>query len=36
MHRDGPKQPKDGFDFEAWVAKYCKHYPEMISMLHIH
>lgn len=24
MHRDGPKQPKDGFDFEAWLAKHQK------------
>lgn len=22
MHRDGPKQPKEGFDFEAWLAKH--------------
>jgi len=22
MHRDGPKTPKEGFDFEAWLAKY--------------
>lgn len=25
MHRDGPKQPKDDFDFEAWKAKYQKY-----------
>ena len=24
MHRDGPKQPKEGFDFEAWLAKHQK------------
>jgi hypothetical protein len=24
MHRDGPKQPREGFDFEAWLAKYQK------------
>ena len=22
MHRDGPKQPKEGFDFEAWLKKH--------------
>lgn len=22
MHRDGPKAPKEGFDFEAWLAKH--------------
>lgn len=22
MHRDGPKEPKEGFDFEAWLAKH--------------
>ena len=25
MHRDGPSQPKDGFDFEAWLAKHNKY-----------
>ena len=24
MHRDGPKQPMAGFDFEAWLAKHAK------------
>ena len=24
MHRDGPKQPSEGFDFEAWKAKHTK------------
>ena len=24
LHRDGPKDPKEGFDFEAWKAKYQK------------
>ncbi len=24
MHRDGPKEPKEGFDFDAWLAKYNK------------
>jgi hypothetical protein len=35
MHRDGPKQPKEGFDFEAWKAKYQKfaedHVPEWVD-----
>lgn len=22
MHRDGPKEPQEGFDFEAWLAKH--------------
>ena len=22
MHRDGPKTPKDGFDFEAWLEEH--------------
>ena len=22
MHRDGPKTPSEGFDFEAWLAKH--------------
>ena len=24
MHRDGPKEPKKDFDFDAWLAKYQK------------
>ena len=24
MHRDGPKTPHEGFNFEEWLAKYSK------------
>jgi len=31
MHRDGPKQPKEGFDFEKWLAKHQKFAEENVS-----
>lgn len=31
MHRDGPKQPKDGFDFESWLAKHQKYAEEHLD-----
>ena len=31
MHRDGPKQPKEGFDFEKWLAKHQKFAVENVS-----
>lgn len=35
MHRDGPKQPQEGFDFDAWLAKYQKvaeaHVPNWVE-----
>lgn len=35
MHRDGPKQPKEGFDFETWLAKHSdfadKHVPGWVE-----
>ena len=30
MHRDGPKEPKEGFDFEAWKDKYTKFAEENV------
>ncbi|KAK5170892.1 uncharacterized protein LTR77_004036 [Saxophila tyrrhenica] len=31
MHRDGPKEPKEGFDFEAWLAKHNKFAVENVN-----
>ncbi|KAK5698697.1 hypothetical protein LTR17_019861 [Elasticomyces elasticus] len=31
MHRDGPKVPQEGFDFEKWLAKYQKYAKEHVD-----
>lgn len=31
MHRDGPKEPKEGFDFEAWLTKHSDFASQHVS-----